>query len=83
MGEADVRIAIVHDIEFADAAVLRVSSVGMAGNNPVLWYITRDKRHATKLVYFTSLGMADCAVVFVDSLSEVGIRNANGRRCLR
>ena len=71
MGEAHVRIALVSDRGKADLLVHRVGSWGLA-NGDALWFITRDKQSANCWVYFTSEGMAQLKVCFVDSYGEAG-----------
>jgi hypothetical protein len=70
MGEARVRVALVSRGE-ADLLVCRVNSWGMAYGD-ARWYITRDKQDATAWVYFTSIGLAQVKVCFVDGLGEAG-----------
>lgn len=70
MGDAQVRIAFV-DRGNADLLVHRVTSPGLARGDG-LWFVTRDRRIATVTVYFTSVGMAQLKICFVDSDSEVG-----------
>ena len=70
MGEARVRAALVSRGE-ADLLVCRVSSWGMA-HGDARWFITRDKQEATAWVYFTSIGMAQVKICFVDGLGEAG-----------
>jgi hypothetical protein len=55
----------------ADLLVHRVSSWGLASGD-ARWYITRDRQAATALIYFTSQGMAQLKVCFVDSIGEAG-----------
>ncbi|MFZ3183989.1 MAG: DUF6150 family protein [Pseudomonas sp.] len=71
MGEAHLRVAIVANRGMADLLVNRVSSFGLAAGDG-LWFITRDKQEATALVFFTSIGMAEVKICFVDSYAEAG-----------
>lgn len=71
MGEAQVRVALVSDQGMADLLVHRVSSFGLASGDG-LWFITRDQQEATAWVFFTSLGMAQVKVCFVDSYAQAG-----------
>ncbi|WP_338847048.1 DUF6150 family protein [Massilia sp. W12] len=70
MGEAHLRVALVSRGE-ADLLVRRVSSWGLARGD-AHWYITRDKQDAEVWLYFTSIGMAQVKVCFVDSYGEAG-----------
>lgn len=70
MGEAHIRIALV-DRGSADLLVHRVASRSMAHAN-ALWYITRDRQEASVLACFTSQGMAQLKICFVDSYGEAG-----------
>lgn len=70
MGEAHVRVAIVAR-GTADLLVHRVSSFGLATGDG-LWFITRDQQEATAWVFFTSIGMAEVKICFVDSYAEAG-----------
>ncbi|KGI78281.1 DUF6150 family protein [Oleiagrimonas soli] len=82
MGEADVRVALVHDRGQADIWVHRVSSWGLAQGD-TRWFITRERHDATAWVYFCSIGMAQVKVCFVDSYGEAGWRDpAQARRGL-
>jgi hypothetical protein len=71
MGEADVRVAIVSDRGMADLLVHRVASFGLARGD-AYWYITRSKQDATALVCFTSTGMAQVNICFVQGYGEAG-----------
>jgi len=71
MGEAHIRVALVHERGVADLLVHRVDSWGLARGD-ALWYITRDKQDATVWLFFTSLGMAQVKICFVDNYSEAG-----------
>lgn len=73
MGDADVRVAIVQDRGMADLLVHRVASWGLARGDH-LWFITRSKQDATARVFFTSPGMAQVNIYFVQSYSEAGWR---------
>lgn len=73
MGEAQLRVALV-DRGSADLLVHRVSSRGMA-HGTTRWFITRDKQQATVLVYFTSPGMAQLKISFVNTFGETKWRN--------
>ena len=70
MGEAHIRVAIVSRGD-ADLLVHRVSSWGSAKGD-ALWFITRNKQDADFLIFFTSQGMADVKICFVDSYGEAG-----------
>lgn len=70
MGEAHLRIALVARGS-ADLLVHRVASPGMARGD-ALWYIRRDRQAARVLACFTSLGMAQLKVCFVDSYGDAG-----------
>jgi hypothetical protein len=70
MGEAQIRVALVSRGE-ADLFACRVGNYGMAQGDS-LWFITRDKQGANTRVCFTSIGMAEVKVCFVDSQSEAG-----------
>lgn len=71
LGEANIRIAIVHDRGQADLLVHRVGSKGLA-HGDALWYITRCQQDATVWIYPTSIGMADVCVCFVNTYGEAG-----------
>ena len=71
MGEAQIRVALVQDRGTADLLVHRVNSWGLA-HGDALWYITRDKQDATVWLFFTSQGMAEINICFVDNYSEAG-----------
>jgi hypothetical protein len=71
MGEAHIRVALVHDRGEADLLVHRVSSWGLA-HGDARWFITRDKQDATAWVFFTSRGFAQVNICFVDTLGEAG-----------
>ncbi|MDV6167882.1 DUF6150 family protein [Flavobacterium sp. DG1-102-2] len=71
MGEAHVRLCIVSNREEADLLVHRVSSWGLAHGDS-LWYITKDKQDATCWVCFTSRGMAEVSICFVNTVGESG-----------
>jgi hypothetical protein len=71
LGEAQIRVAIVSNRGEADLLVNRVSSWGLA-NGDGLWYVTKNKQDATVYVYFSSVGMAQVKVCFVDSYGEAG-----------
>ncbi|NDI84145.1 DUF6150 family protein [Undibacterium crateris] len=71
MGDAKIRVAIVTSQGEADLLVYRVSSWGLASGD-ALWFITRDKQDASSWVYFTSIGMAQVKVCFVDSMGCAG-----------
>lgn len=70
MGEAHVRVALV-DRGQADLLVHRVASWGLA-HGPGRWFITRNKQDATVWAFFTSQGMANLNICFVDSYGEAG-----------
>ncbi|EJL94070.1 hypothetical protein PMI16_00425 [Herbaspirillum sp. CF444] len=71
MGEAHIRVALVHERGVADLLVHRVDSWGLARGD-ALWYITKDKQDATTWLFVTSLGMAEVKICFVDNYSEAG-----------
>lgn len=71
MGEADVRACIVPQKEQADLLVHRVNSWGLATGDH-FWYITKEKQDATCRIFFTSQGMAQVFVCFVDTYIEAG-----------
>ena len=81
MGEARLRVALVGNQGEADLLVHRVSSWGSA-HGDALWYITRDKQEATAWLYFTSVGMAQVKVCFVDSQASAGWQD-RGQDALR
>ncbi|WP_294298951.1 DUF6150 family protein [uncultured Chryseobacterium sp.] len=70
MGEAHIRVALVSRGE-ADLLVHRASSRGLAAGDGQ-WFITRDKQEASCYVFFTSVGMAQVTVSFVDNYGEAG-----------
>jgi hypothetical protein len=70
MGEAHIRVALVEKGE-ADLLVHRVSSWGLASGD-ARWFITRDKQDASCWLYFTSQGMAQVKICFVDTFGEAG-----------
>lgn len=70
MGDARVRVALVERGK-ADLLVHRVGSRGLA-HGDARWFITRDKQDADVYVYFTSEGMAQLKVCFVDTYGEAG-----------
>jgi len=76
MGEAHLRVALVSDRGQADLWVHRVDSWGLAQGD-ARWFITRNRHDATTWVYFTSIGMAQLLVCFVDSYGEAGWREAS------
>lgn len=71
MGEAHLRVAIVNDRGQADLLVHQEDSWGLAHGDE-RWYVTRDKQDATVWVFFTSQGMAQLNICFVDNRSEAG-----------
>ncbi len=71
MGEAHIRVALVQERGAADLLVHRVGSWGLARGD-ALWFITKDKQDASVWLYFTSLGMAEVKICFVDNYSEAG-----------
>jgi hypothetical protein len=71
MGEASIRVALVHARGMADLLVHRVSTMGLARGD-ALWYITRDRQMAATTVFFTSPGMAEVNIFFVDNYGEAG-----------
>ena len=75
MGEAHFRVNL-SDRGTADLLVHRVGSWGLA-HGDALWFITRDKQEADVWLYFTSLGMAQLKVCFVDSYGEAGWQHAH------
>lgn len=74
MGEAQIRVALVSERGSADLLVHRVGSWSLA-HGDARWFITRDKQDATAWVFFTSPGMANVKVCFVDSYGEAGWQN--------
>jgi hypothetical protein len=70
MGEARVRVALV-DRGSADLLVHRVVSRGLA-HGDALWFFTREPQSANAHAYFTSQGMAQLKVCFVDTFGEAG-----------
>lgn len=70
MGEAHIRVAIVSRGD-ADLLVYRAASWGLASGD-AHWFITRNKQDADFLIFFTSPGMADLKICFVDSQGEAG-----------
>lgn len=81
MGEAHLRVALVGNQGEADLLVHRVSSWGMARGD-ALWYITRNKQDATAWLCFTSVGMAQIKICFVDSQASAGWQE-RGQAALR
>ena len=71
MGEAQLRVAIVSARGAADLLVHRVGSWGMA-HGDALWFITHERQDASVCICFTSEGMADFKVCFVDNFGEAG-----------
>ncbi len=71
MGEAHLRVALVSARGEADLLVHRVGSWGLA-HGDARWFITRDRQDATAWIYFTSPGMAQVKVCFVDNYGEAG-----------
>ncbi len=71
MGEGHVRVAIVTTRADADLLVHRVSSSGLARGDG-LWFITREKQNANTWVFFTTIGMAQVKIFFVDTYDEAG-----------
>ncbi|UXY17259.1 DUF6150 family protein [Chitiniphilus purpureus] len=69
-GEAQLRVAIVGRGE-ADLLVRRVGSRGLA-RGEARWFITRDRQDAGLWIHFTSIGMAELKVCFVDADGEAG-----------
>lgn len=70
MGDAHVRVALVERGK-ADLLVHRVGSRGLA-DGEARWFIARDKQDADLYVFFTSEGMAQLKVCFVDTYGEAG-----------
>jgi hypothetical protein len=70
MGDARVRVALVERGK-ADLLVHRVASRGLA-HGDARWFITKDKQDADVYVYFTSEGMAQLKICFVDTYGEAG-----------
>jgi Family of unknown function (DUF6150) len=79
MGEAHIRVALTASRGEANLLVHRVNSWGLA-HGDALWYITRDKQDATALVCFTSPGLAQLKICFVDNYSEAGWQGASRYR---
>lgn len=71
MGEAHLRVAVVSERGSADLLVHRVSSWGSARGD-TLWFITANKQDATVWVFFSSIGMAEVKIFFVDNYREAG-----------
>ena len=71
MGDAKICVAIVTNQGEADLLVCRVSSWGMA-NGDALWFITRDPQSTQTWVYFSSEGISQVKVCFVDSMGSAG-----------
>ncbi|RQO77740.1 hypothetical protein DBR40_07130 [Pedobacter sp. KBW01] len=76
MGEAHIRVAVVTERAQADLLVCRVSSWGQA-NGDARWFITREKQDATCWLFFTSIGMAQVKICFVDNQGEAGWQKLN------
>ncbi len=70
LDEAHLKVALVERSR-ADLLVRRVHSAGQAQGD-ALWFITRVPGNATVTVSFTSLGMAQVKVCFVDGIGEEG-----------
>jgi hypothetical protein len=70
-GDAQFKVALVHERSQADLLVYRVAARGLA-NGDSFWYITLEKQDATSWIYFTSMGMAEIKVFFVDTRGEAG-----------
>lgn len=81
MGEAQLRVALVDSQGEADLLVHRVGSWGLASGD-AHWYITRDKQDATAWIYFTSVGMAQIKICFVDNYGAAGWQD-RGQAALR
>lgn len=81
MGEATLRVAIVANQGEADLLVYRVSSWGMARGD-ALWFITRNKQDANTYLYFTSVGMAQVKICFVENMGSAGWQE-RGQAALR
>lgn len=81
MGEARLRLALV-DRGRADLLVHRVLSPGLA-YGAARWFITRDKHQATLVACFTSQGMANLTICFVDSYGAAGWQNDQARHVWR
>lgn len=71
MGEAHIRVAVVMARGEADLLVHRVSSWG-AATGDAYWFITRDQQEASVWIFFTSIGMAEVKIFFVDNYGEAG-----------
>lgn len=81
MGDADVRVALVPR-ERADLLVHRVGSWGLA-HGDAMWFVTRERQDATARVYFTSPGLAQLAICFVEHAAEAGwVRPHRFKDCL-
>jgi hypothetical protein len=76
MGEAQLRVAEVMERGLADLLVHRVNSWG-AANGDALWFITSNQQDATSWVFFTSIGMAEVKIFFVDNYGEAGWQKAS------
>lgn len=77
MGEAQLRVALVGRGQ-ADLLVHRVASWGLARGD-ACWFITRNKQDANTSVYFTSVGLAQVNICFVDTLGEAGWQSNDHR----
>ncbi|AYR24590.1 DUF6150 family protein [Herbaspirillum rubrisubalbicans] len=81
MGDATLRVALVADLGMADLLVYRVADQGSAQGDG-FWYITKDRHEATSRLVFTSIGMAQVKVHFVDDWGRAGWQNGS-RQALR
>ncbi|MES2127034.1 MAG: DUF6150 family protein [Pseudomonadota bacterium] len=70
MGDAQLLVALVERGR-AQLLVHRVDCRGFA-RGPAHWFITRDRHEASTRVFFTSQGMAQLKVCFVDTEGEAG-----------
>lgn len=71
MGEAQLRVALVMERGSADLLVHRVNTWGAASGD-ALWFVTANQQDATVWVFFTSIGMAQVKIFFVDNYGEAG-----------
>ena len=79
MGEAQINAALVKHPGEADLCVHRVSTWGMASGDAI-WFMTGQRHDATARVHFTSRGMAQVRICFVDNYSLAGWRHEHPLR---
>lgn len=80
MGDADLRVALTTSIGKADVAFYRVKSRGLA-TGPYLVFFTSRKADADESWILTSPSVAQCLIVFVDSIGEAGPLTPRGNKC--